>query len=122
MSSPLLARGYYGPDGLRFCVVLSLRCQARYRSSLTCSSQSTAFPSSASAMALWVMAVAGAAPCRCFRLAGWPLGLRMNAVSLDFHCCLPGMISNRKTALDCQSGAARACGQVTESRGKAPTA
>ena len=40
--------------------------QPRYCSSLTFSSQSTALPSSFSWMAIWVMAVVGAAPCQCF--------------------------------------------------------
>jgi len=37
-----------------------------YCSSVTFSSQSMAFPSSASWIAMWVMAVLGAAPCQCF--------------------------------------------------------
>ncbi len=40
--------------------------QPRYCSSLTFSIQSTALPSSASWMAMWVMAIVGAAPCQCF--------------------------------------------------------
>ena len=40
--------------------------QAPYSASLTCSSQSTTLPSSASWMAMWVMAVVGEAPCQCF--------------------------------------------------------
>jgi hypothetical protein len=39
---------------------------ARYCWSLTCSIQSTTFPSSFSWMAMWVMAVVGVAPCQCF--------------------------------------------------------
>src|SRR5262249_60952794 len=42
------------------------RDQARYCASLTCSIQSTTLPSSASAMAICVIAVVGAAPCQCF--------------------------------------------------------
>src|SRR5579863_5532190 len=40
--------------------------QAWYSSSLTFSIQSTAFPSSASAMAMCVIAVVAVAPCQCF--------------------------------------------------------
>ena len=40
--------------------------QDAYWSSVTCSSQSTVLPSSFSWMAMWVMAVVGAAPCQCF--------------------------------------------------------
>ena len=40
--------------------------QPWYCSSLTFSIHSTALPSSASWMAMWVMAVVGAAPCQCF--------------------------------------------------------
>ena len=43
---------------------------AAYCASLTCSIQSTALPSSASWMAIWVMAVVGAAPCQCFSPGG----------------------------------------------------
>src|SRR2546422_1236514 len=43
---------------------------ARYCSSLTCSIQSTVFPSSCSWMAMCVMAVVGAAPCQCFSPGG----------------------------------------------------
>src|SRR5262245_49188416 len=43
-----------------------LRSQARYCSSLTFSIQSTLFPSSASAIAIWVIAVVAVAPCQCF--------------------------------------------------------
>ena len=42
------------------------RTQLWYCASLTFSIQSTALPSSASWMAMWVMAVVGAAPCQCF--------------------------------------------------------
>src|SRR5512147_1156997 len=38
----------------------------RYWSSVTCSSHSTTFPSSASWIAMCVIAVLGAAPCQCF--------------------------------------------------------
>ena len=40
--------------------------QRRYCSSVTCSIQSTGFPSSFSWMAMWLMAVVGVAPCQCF--------------------------------------------------------
>src|SRR5215472_7763978 len=40
--------------------------QAPYCASLTCSNQSTTLPSSASAIAMCVIAVVGAAPCQCF--------------------------------------------------------
>src|SRR6478672_5410593 len=43
---------------------------APYCSSVTCSIQSTTLPSSASWMAMWVIAVAGDAPCQCFSLGG----------------------------------------------------
>src|SRR5581483_4187975 len=42
----------------------------RYCSSVTCSSHSTTLPSSDSWMAMWVMAVVGAAPCQCFSPGG----------------------------------------------------
>lgn len=42
----------------------------RYCSSLTCSIQSTTVPLIFSAMAIWVMALSGAAPCQCFTPAG----------------------------------------------------
>src|SRR5205823_4320674 len=42
------------------------RDQARYCASLTCSIQSTTLPSSASAIAMCVIAVVVAAPCQCF--------------------------------------------------------
>ncbi len=38
----------------------------RYSSSVTCSSQSTALPSRVSAMAMWLIATSGDAPCQCF--------------------------------------------------------
>ena len=41
-----------------------------YWSAVTCSNQSTALPSSFSWMAMWVMAVVGAAPCQCFSPGG----------------------------------------------------
>src|ERR1051326_252730 len=40
--------------------------QLRYCSELTCSIQSTTFPSFFSWTAMWVMAVVGVAPCQCF--------------------------------------------------------
>jgi len=40
--------------------------QVRYCASLTCSIQSTTLPSNASAIAMCVIAVVGAAPCQCF--------------------------------------------------------
>ena len=40
--------------------------QRRYCSSLTCSIQSTALPSSASCSAVWVILVVAVAPCQCF--------------------------------------------------------
>src|ERR1019366_2730236 len=44
--------------------------QALYCSSLTCSIQSAALPSSCSWMAIWVIAVVGVAPCQCFSEGG----------------------------------------------------
>src|SRR5213079_1827099 len=43
---------------------------ARYSSSLTCSSQSTTLPSSASWIAIWLMPVIAVAPCQCFSPGG----------------------------------------------------
>src|SRR6516165_1464518 len=60
LTATLLSMLAYDPDfRLR-------RDQARYCASLTCSSQSTTLPSSASAIAMCVIAVVGAAPCQCF--------------------------------------------------------
>ena len=41
------------------------RRQAPYSASVTCSSQSTDLPSRCSPMAMWLIAVVGAAPCQC---------------------------------------------------------
>jgi len=64
LTATLLSMLAYDPDfRLR-------RDQARYCASLTCSSQSTTLPSSASAIAMCVIAVVGAAPCQCFSPGG----------------------------------------------------
>src|SRR5205085_11196559 len=51
-------------------VVHDVATSARYSSSLTCSSQSTTLPSSASWMAMWLMPVVAVAPCQCFSPGG----------------------------------------------------
>ncbi|VVQ04204.1 hypothetical protein PS906_05304 [Pseudomonas fluorescens] len=43
----------------------ALHSEREYCSSLTCSIQSTTLPSSTSAIAIWLIAVVGAAPCQC---------------------------------------------------------
>src|SRR6266496_1651907 len=62
----------------------------RYCSSLTCSSQSTFLPSTASWMAMWLIPVAGEAPCQCFT----PGGMRTTS---------PGWISSTGPPQRCTS-------------------
>ena len=67
------------------------RAQRRYCSAVTCSSHTTALPSSISVMAICVTAVVGDAPCQCFSPAGMKTTSpgRMSSIGPPSRCAQP---------------------------------